>query len=154
MDLAPAQIKAFPLFISSSKFWQCEAVSSITAKALERRKRLNSMKSCLCFSGSHKGVSVNQSPDLDQPRNMDFLWCVRIALPAVVLGINVIEVGNMGEQCWVLSLLPTLSGQGLHGAWCCLCFIVGRTGREGAELSGVLPEIVASISLLVCTLSV
>lgn len=56
------------------------------------------MKSCLCFSGSHKGASVNQSPDLDQHRNMDFLWCVRIALPAVVLGINVAEVGNMGNS--------------------------------------------------------
>lgn len=68
------------------------------------------MKSCLYFSGPHKGVSVNRSPDLDQHRNMDLLWCVRIALPAIVLGINVTEVGNMVERCRVLSVLPTLSG--------------------------------------------
>lgn len=71
----------------------------MTAKALEGRKRLSYMKSCLYFSGSHRGVSVHQSPDLDRRRNVDLLWCVRIALSAVVLGINVTEIGNTVEQC-------------------------------------------------------
>lgn len=112
------------------------------------------MKSCCYFSESHQGVSVNQTLDLDQHRNMDLLWCVRTALPAVVLGINVTEVGNPVEQCQALSVLPTLSGQGLHAAWCCLHFAEGRTGLEGAQLSGMLPKIGVFTSLLVCTLSV
>jgi len=110
------------------------------------------MKSCLYFSGSHKGVRVNQSLGLIQHRSVDLLWCVRTALP-VVLGISVTDAGNAVEQCRALSVLPALSGQGPRAAGCCLRSAVGRTGLEGAELSGMLPEIVASASLLVCILS-
>lgn len=128
-DLALAQIKSFPLFISSSKFWQCEAGSSITAKALERRKRLSYVKSCLYFSGWQEGASVNRSPDLDQHRNMDLLWRVTTAVPAVVLDISVREVGTVVEERRGSFCSPYSVGA---RSACSVFFAVGRKGLEGA----------------------
>lgn len=50
----------------------------------------------LIFQDSLKEC-INQSSDLDEHRNTDLLWCVRIARSAMISGINIPNIGNNTE---------------------------------------------------------
>nr|XP_026653051.1 uncharacterized protein LOC106629784 [Zonotrichia albicollis]XP_026653052.1 uncharacterized protein LOC106629784 [Zonotrichia albicollis]XP_026653053.1 uncharacterized protein LOC106629784 [Zonotrichia albicollis]XP_026653054.1 uncharacterized protein LOC106629784 [Zonotrichia albicollis] len=109
MDLALAQIKAFPLFISSGLV----QVSSDNARQLHQsqpelwkgEKHQTEWKVVLIFQVTERS-ECQPSPELDQHRNVDLLWWVRTALPAV-LCMDFTGAGHLVERCWGLFVLPT-----------------------------------------------